>query len=175
MEPDYSWVSQARLLALIGAAVLLGAVIGFNREAENKPAGLRTHMLVAGAAALIAVIGRTVFFDAGGTAGDPNRPLQAVIMGVGFLGAGTILRRPEDFRVEGLTTAASLFFTAAIGLAAGFDLVPLAVGAAAIVTAVLALLPMLERRLIDQDDADHRGGPHDQTGRQNSGRRGKRS
>lgn len=147
-EFDYTWGAQARMLGLITLGALLGAAIGYNREAANKPAGLRTHMLVAGASATIAVVGRTVFLDAGGATGDPNRPLQAVIMGIGFLGAGTILRRADDFKVEGLTTAASLFFAAAIGVGTGFDLAPLAVGATVLVLLILVALRFIEERLL---------------------------
>lgn len=120
----------------------------------HKPAGLRTHMLVAGAAATIAVVGNVIFAAAGGDTGDPNRPLQAVIIGIGFLGAGIILRREDRHEVEGLTTAASLFVAAAIGVTTGFDFGPLAAGATVIVLVTLAGLRYFARRL-DADAGEH--------------------
>lgn len=135
------------MLGLVAIATVLGGLIGFDREAMAKPAGLRTHMLVAGAAATIVVVGDVVFDAVGGRTGDPNRPLQAVIVGIGFLGAGTIIRREQGRDVEGLTTAASLFFAAAIGVATGFDLAPLAAGATLIVLVTLAGLRYAAKRV----------------------------
>lgn len=146
---DYTWGGQLEMVGLVAIATVLGGVIGWEREARGRPAGLRTHMLVAGATATIAAIGRTVFFDAGGHMGDPNRALQAAIMGIGFLGAGTILQREASGRVEGLTTAASLFFTAAVGVGTGNGLVPLAVGATVIVVVVVGVVRLVERRLVE--------------------------
>lgn len=154
MDFDYGWGAQLHMVGLVGIATALGGLVGFNREATNRPAGLRTHMLVAGAAALIAATGRTVFLDAGGLTGDPNRPLQAVIMGIGFLGAGTIIRRQSDLEVQGLTTAASLFAVAAVGVAAGFDLAPLAAGVTLIVLFVLSGVRYFERRALHAEDED---------------------
>lgn len=145
MAFDYSWNSQLEAAGLVAIAALLGGVIGFDRESADKPAGLRTHMLVAGATGLIAAVGRTVFFDAGTQTGDPARALQAAIMGVGFIGAGTIITREADLRVEGLTTAGSLFFVAAIGVGTGFGLVPLAVAATLLVFVVLSTLRVVEQ------------------------------
>lgn len=151
MTYDMSWGSQLHLIGLVAVATLLGGVIGFDREAADKPAGLRTHMLVAGAAATIAAAGRTIFLDAGGGMGDPNRPLQAVVMGIGFLGAGTILRLPSERRIEGLTTAATLFFAAAIGVTVGFDLLPFALGAALVVLVVARGIGAIEKRMDRRD------------------------
>src|SRR6185369_13244518 len=107
----------AQFVALlhIALAMVLGGVLGIDREQRHKPAGLRTHMLVAGSAALLVTLGEVVIVQynrpelVAAVRADPLRILSAVITGVSFLGAGTIIRRhgAED-HVEGLTTAASL-------------------------------------------------------------------
>lgn len=111
---------QYEVLGLVLWAMALGGVIGIERERNDKPAGLRTHILVAGAAALVTSVGASLVTQAGGV-GDASRGLHAVITGIGFLGAGAILR-PRKGPVGGLTTAATVFYTAAVGgaVAAGF-------------------------------------------------------
>lgn len=98
-------------------AAALGAIIGFQREKARKPAGLRTIVLVCVGAALFTVASLYGF----GTAADPSRIAAGIVIGIGFLGAGTIFRRDEGV-VEGLTTAATIWGAAAIGLAAGAGL-----------------------------------------------------
>ncbi|MCM1544257.1 MAG: MgtC/SapB family protein [Ruminococcus sp.] len=99
-------------------AVLFSGVIGFEREHSHRPAGFRTHILVAVGATLVMMTGRYVFMEYQGlTSFDPTRLGAQVISGIGFLGAGTILR--EGFSVKGLTTAASLWAVSCIGLAIG--------------------------------------------------------
>jgi putative Mg2+ transporter-C (MgtC) family protein len=93
-------------------AAVLGGVIGYQRERAHRPAGLRTHMLISTGAALFTVISAFAF-----PASDPSRIAAGIVTGVGFLGAGTILHRTNA--VEGLTTAASIWAIAAIGMAAG--------------------------------------------------------
>ena len=122
----------------IGYVVLagaLGGLVGFEREAQHKPAGLRTHVLVAGAASLIVLLGRYAAVQGEGTA-DPTRALHGVVTGIGFIGAGVILRGGSH-QVKGLTTAASLFFVAAVG--AGVALEQLVLSTGATVFAVLVL------------------------------------
>jgi putative Mg2+ transporter-C (MgtC) family protein len=121
-------------LGAVGGALALGAVLGFERETADKPAGLRTHMLVAASAALIVSLGEVMIqrFAAEGADGasrlDPIRLLEAVITGVSFLGAGTILRSDRGKRVQGLTTAASLLLTAAMGASVALGQVGVALG-----------------------------------------------
>ena len=113
----------------LAASVILVLVIGWDRETRRHPAGLRTHLLVAlGACAF--TIGGVV--TAGGNT-DPMRIAAQVVTGVGFLGAGAIWKAPSERFVHGLTTAASLWIAAAIGLLAGVGAYPLAT-----VTAILA-------------------------------------
>lgn len=114
--------AQLLLLAHVVWAMALGAIVGAERERSDKPAGLRTHMLVAGAAALVTGVSLSLM-SAGGQ-GDPSRGLHAVMTGIGFLGAGAILRPKGDHAPTGLTTAATVFYTAAlgVGVAAGYGL-----------------------------------------------------
>jgi len=96
----------------LGAALLAGAVIGFDREIRDKPAGLRTLTLVS--------LGSAVFVLAaldGGTADSTSRVIQGIITGIGFLGAGTIIHGRDEHSVRGLTTAAAVWLAAAIGIA----------------------------------------------------------
>jgi len=117
--------AQYLIILEVVVAMVLGAIIGYDRELADKPAGLRTHMLVAGAAALFVGLGdlavskfHNQFADAT-VRSDPIRLFEAIITGVSFLGAGTIIRRSRNERVEGITTAASLFITAALGATIG--------------------------------------------------------
>ena len=101
----------------LGAAVLAGAIIGFDREIRNKPAGLRTMSLVAlGSCAFVIVTANATSDD------SPSRVIQGVITGVGFLGAGSIIRGRTEESVRGLTTAASIWLAAAVGVACGLAL-----------------------------------------------------
>ena len=115
-------------------AAALGAVIGYQRERAGKQAGLRTHILISSGAALIALVSIYGF----GSANDPARVAAGVVVGVGFLGAGVILHR-EGGIVAGLTTAATIWVMAGIGLAAGVGLYVVATVATAIVLGVLIM------------------------------------
>lgn len=144
---------QLQILACVALAMLLGAAIGFEREIEDKPAGLRTHMLVAGAAALLVALGDVVVrhFDVYlGTElvrSDPVRIVEAVITGVSFLGAGTIIRHRSKHQIEGLTTAASILFTAGVGVCVALSQAVLAVGVTALVLITLRGVGFAEQRL----------------------------
>jgi putative Mg2+ transporter-C (MgtC) family protein len=128
-------------LVIAGA---LAALLGWEREEARKPAGLRTHVLVGIAAALYTAIAELAVEDIGplgeGFQADPIRAVQAVAIGIGFLGSGvTFISRNGD-RVKGLTTAASIWATAAIGIAAGLGHYVLAVGATLLLLFVLRVL-----------------------------------
>ncbi len=131
------WEVLGRLIL----AVALGGVIGFERESVDKPAGFRTHILVCVGAALFALVSREGFFGSGA---DPSRVASSIVVGIGFLGAGTIWRTGGG--VQGLTTAASLWSVAAIGTATGIGYYSGAVGATVIVVGVLTLMKGIERR-----------------------------
>jgi putative Mg2+ transporter-C (MgtC) family protein len=125
----------------IAAAGVLGAVIGGERELEGKAAGLRTHMLVALGAALFVIAPR----EAGLGGSDISRIVQGVAAGIGFIGAGTILKLADRGEIKGLTTAASIWMTAAIGVAAGLGPLWVPVLSAACAWLILYVLARLER------------------------------
>jgi putative Mg2+ transporter-C (MgtC) family protein len=130
------------ILFRLGAAALAGSLIGFNRELRGKPAGLRTHALVSLGSALLVVILRG---EPGFGADAVSRVIQGVITGIGFLGAGVILHRPEG-RITGLTSAAMIWISAAFGVAAGLGRWFEMIAGLALVVLVL-LLELFERRL----------------------------
>jgi putative Mg2+ transporter-C (MgtC) family protein len=139
-------------------AIALCAIIGIEREFHGRPAGLRTHLLVGGGSALIMIIGASLLEAAQGSGGaivtlDVARLIAGVVAGIGFLGAGTIIRQGDW--VRGLTTAASVWFVAGIGIAAGLGLHVIAAGATAMGFVVLfafshveTWLPNLTRRVL---------------------------
>jgi putative Mg2+ transporter-C (MgtC) family protein len=124
------------VLLRVFAAVLFGAVVGIERERAGKPAGLRTHMIVSLGTAVV-VIGCQ---DAGMSLDGLSRVIQGMVTGIGFIGAGTILKLNEQREIQGLTTAAGLWMTAAIGVAAGLGIL----GVALIGTLVTVLVLVLE-------------------------------
>ena len=145
---------QFQILAYAALAMLLGGLVGLDREAARKPAGLRTHMLVSGAAALLVLLGQVMVrnYDAKLASlltSDPIRIIEAIITGVSFLGAGTIMRR-ESNQVEGLTTAASLLLAAAIGISVALSQWIVAVGLTLLVLLVLRFLGYLAGRFTEQ-------------------------
>jgi putative Mg2+ transporter-C (MgtC) family protein len=142
-------ISNYELLSRLLMAALLGSVIGFERERLNWAAGLRTHMLVCVGAALAMLVSAFGFTDAltqKNVVLDPSRIAAQVISGIGFLGAGSILLRGEVIR--GLTTAASLWSVAGVGLAVGGGMYTAAIGATVIMLVILAGIKPLERRFI---------------------------
>ena len=127
-------IPELSVLMRVIVAIILGGLVGWEREHEGKPAGVRTHMLVAGASALLTGLGEFIIGmygpeDAGIVMADPIRILNAIIVGVSFLVAGTIIQVEAKERVKHLTTAASILFVAAIGITAGLELYILAIGA----------------------------------------------
>ena len=129
-------------------AALLGGVVGFERERSGKVAGLRTHTLVSLGSALLGVISIKLFFtfpSVGGQQGFDYRLISNIMVGIGFIGAGTILRREN--RIEGTTTAASLWVVSAIGIASGFGFYQEAVATTVVVYVVLAGLWLVEKYL----------------------------
>jgi len=130
----FSNANQEMVIRIVIAA-FLGAVIGYERARAKKPAGIRTHLLVCMGAALFTVI--SIWGFAGNA--DPSRIAAGVVVGVGFLGAGTILRQERG--VAGLTTAATIWAVAAVGVAIGSGLYVVGAVAAAIVPLALRFLP----------------------------------
>jgi putative Mg2+ transporter-C (MgtC) family protein len=139
-------------LLRLGAAVVLGAIVGFERERQPRPAGLRTHMLVSVGAALAIIVSTYGFNDVAGESGvvlDPSRIAAQVVTGIGFIGAGTIIAHPD--KVRGLTTAASLWAVAGIGLAAGAGLYGPAIAATVLVMIILVPFKYVEDWLFHRD------------------------
>lgn len=131
-----------RVVIRLVMAALLGGVLGFERERHGKAAGLRTHMLVAlGAAVFVLVPQQMGVADA-----DLTRVLQGLIAGVGFLGAGSIIKGHEEKDIHGLTTAAGIWLTAAIGVAAGLGRGATAVLGSLLALVILTLIPRIVRR-----------------------------
>lgn len=120
-------------------AGVLGGLLGYERERKGKAAGLRTHMLVALGAALFVLIP----LQAGAAIEEMTRVLQGVVVGIGFLGAGAIIKVVEHEEATGLTTAAGIWLTAAIGIAAGMGQESLAILSTILALIILALLPQV--------------------------------
>ncbi|BBU55508.1 magnesium transporter MgtC [Mameliella alba] len=143
---DFAVVPAWSAFVRLCGAVVLGAAIGFEREWHHKPAGLRTHILVAVAACLFVLIGRELsaldFGGAGEQRNDPLRMIEAVTAGVAFLAAGVIFRSAD--KVHNITTGASMWLAGAVGLGCGAGRLTLAAMATVIVVIVLALLKWIE-------------------------------
>ena len=152
MELLDNWTLQLQVLGATAYAMLLGGAIGVEREMKNRPAGFRTHMLVAGAAAMLVGLVDLIALRYAGEAYrdlvriDPIRLIEAAVAAVGFIGAGTIFRSGPGNLVSGVTTAASLLMVSVIGIAAGVHAHLLAIGATVLTLAVLLLLGWFERR-----------------------------
>ena len=149
--PDAAGVTRITLRLLIAA--ILGGILGFEREHKGKAAGLRTHMLVALGAALFVLIPQ----QAGVSDADLTRVLQGLVVGIGFLGAGTIVKGTEEGEVKGLTTAAGIWLTAAIGVAAGMGREATAVLSTLLALAILYTVPKIARRFENRASQPGRG------------------
>ena len=132
----------AQVLIRLIVAIVLGYVVGIQREKAGKPAGVRTHMIVclATAVVVLACAGMGMSFDA------QSRVIQGIVTGIGFIGAGSILKLSEQRDIQGLTTAAGLWMTAAIGIACGVGTVGIALITAVLTVIVLALAGVIEDR-----------------------------
>jgi len=132
----------------VGSATLVGAVLGMNRELKGKPAGLRTNALVALGSALLVLAGVGIASGGGELqANVTSRVVQGVITGIGFLGGGVILRDTGGTQVHGITTAATIWLTAALGVLCGVGMWTLALLGAGITLVVLILGKPLEKFL----------------------------
>jgi putative Mg2+ transporter-C (MgtC) family protein len=136
---------MTRVTVRLVMAALLGGILGFEREHKGKAAGVRTHMLVALGAALFVLVPQM----SGSQADAMSRVIQGVVAGIGFLGAGTILKNDngDESHVKGLTTAAGLWMTAAIGVAAGLGREATAVLSTVLALAIFSVMPMIVRAL----------------------------
>ena len=139
---DLGDAAQAtRLVLRLTVAAVLGGLLGIEREHKGKAAGIRTHMLVAMGSALFVLVSQ----QSGVIAADMSRVIQGLIAGIGFLGAGTILKGQNEEKVQGLTTAAGIWMTAAIGMAAGLGLEVTATLSTLLALAIFAVVPWILR------------------------------
>ncbi|QNN22453.1 MgtC/SapB family protein [Planctomycetales bacterium ZRK34] len=149
------WLPQLQLIGQVVAAGVLGGLVGAEREWSKKPAGLRTHMLVAAGACLFMLLGETIVeqfaVESENTivSADPVRIMQAIIVGISFLGAGTIITNDHQQRIEGLTTAASVLLTTAVGIAVALDQWILAAGVSILTLIVLRLMSLANKEIHD--------------------------
>jgi len=160
--PDAGQATRVMLRLLLAA--LLGGLLGIEREQKGKAAGVRTHMLVAMGAALFVLVSQ----QSGMLSADLSRVVQGVVAGIGFLGAGTILKghvkgHSDEEQVKGLTTAAGIWLTAAIGVAAGMGREATAALSTLLALGILALVPRLVRMVEKPEpplkpDGDSHGG-----------------
>lgn len=132
-------LSTLDILARLLVAGILSAAIGFEREARKKPAGMRTNALVGLGTASVAIA--SVMISANGGIVDPSRLVSSILPGIGFIGAGTIMRAGAS--VHGLTTAAGIWIVASIGIAAGLGMYDLAIVATMLALVALIVLPRL--------------------------------
>jgi len=131
--PDRRQLAYVLIRAI--SAALLGGIVGLQRERAGKPAGLRTHMLVSLGTAVVVLAGT----GAGMSTDGLSRVIQGIVTGIGFVGAGAILKLNEQREIQGLTTAAGLWMTAAVGVACGVGALGLAVIGTILAVIVLAL------------------------------------
>lgn len=145
---------QLSVLLEILISIILGGIIGIERELAQKPAGMRTHMLVAGATTFLVAMGDALMDSYAISAykdyigADPFRIMGAIVVGLSFVGAGAIIQNTKEDRVEGLTTAASLLFVGSIGIGIGLEQYYLSVGSTILVLIVNRGLYYFEEWLI---------------------------
>jgi putative Mg2+ transporter-C (MgtC) family protein len=137
--PNAAQLTRISLRLLVAAA--LGGLLGYERELSGKSAGLRTHMLVAIGAALFVMIPH----QAGASSSELSRVMQGLIAGIGFLGAGSIVVGTKEAEARGLTTAAGIWVTAAIGVAAGLGRETTAVLSTVVALLILSVVPWIFR------------------------------
>jgi putative Mg2+ transporter-C (MgtC) family protein len=150
--PDLTQFTRVSVRLLV--AILLGAVLGYEREYRGTGAGLRTHMLVALGAALFVLVP----LQAGMQVEDLSRVLQGLISGIGFLGAGAIIKLSRDREIRGLTTAATIWVTAAIGVAVGMGREATAILSTLLTLCILGLSHRnTDSKKIPESDSDKSG------------------
>lgn len=150
--PDAGEAIRFSIRLILAAA--LGGLLGYERERAGKAAGLRTHMLVSLGAALFVLIPQ----QAGMSDADISRIIQGVVAGVGFLGAGAIVKGKRDEDIQGLTTAAGIWLTAAIGIAAGLGREASAILGAVLAFLILSTLAWVSHRMKNVPPENHDSG-----------------
>lgn len=138
-------MDELELVPRLVAAFIIGTVLGLERERRGKPAGLRTHVLVAVASAVLMALSELMRAGLPEAAGDPVRMAQGVLAGIGFIGAGTILRQEEQ--ITGITTAGTIWMAASLGLVAGAGFYILAAAGTLLAALAIIALGRLDRWL----------------------------
>ncbi|MBS9405236.1 MgtC/SapB family protein [Halomonas sp. TRM85114] len=140
------------MLTRLAVAVGLALLLGLERELRGKPAGLRSHMLVSLGAATFTILGMSIMYETAvgdpSARIDPTRVIEGIIGGIGFLGAGSIIRSGGS--ISGLTTGASIWLAGAVGVAAGLNNFPLAGMVTALALVIIVVLGSFERELINK-------------------------
>ena len=150
-------VPHWNIVLKVAFSIFLGGMIGLEREWAAKPAGFRTHMLIAGASTLFVILGNVMIQQFSETTipeslqTDPIRIMEAIITGISFLGAGTIVFRDKINTVEGLTTAASILFVSGIGIAVALDLFALSFILTVLVIVILLVIGRIQMWIEDKE------------------------
>ena len=147
-------------LAHVALAAVLGGVVGLEREAKDKPAGFRTNMIISSACALLIILGEIAVVNYLGhdtipkdlVETDPIRIIQAIVIGVGFIGAGSILKSPEDEKIMYLTTAATILLSASVGIAIALRTYVLGIGIVILVLIINRILNRVSKKMNDDKD-----------------------
>lgn len=148
--PD--WQHLERVIIRLIVAAFIGAMIGYQRQRAGKSAGFRTHILVALGTCLfiLACVGNGMSQD------SITRVIQGIVTGIGFLGAGAILKVSSEHHIHGLTSAAGIWMTAAIGVTVGLGMIGLAILAAIMTLIVLSVLRRFEPVVTDPPEEEHK-------------------
>jgi putative Mg2+ transporter-C (MgtC) family protein len=139
---EFNWNRELLILLNVGIAAVLTGLIGLEREVKDKPAGFRTNMIVGGSSALLLSLGQILVehYVQSGMENiiqpDPTRILEAIILGISFIGAGTILKASDENKVYNLTTAATVLFSAGIGIAVALEQYVLAITATLLILVI---------------------------------------
>lgn len=151
---------ELKILVHVILASLLGAIIGYEREKTDKPAGIKTNMIVAGSVSLLVSMGEsiTIHFQQLGLSEvmqtDPTRIIQAIIVGVSFIGAGTVMQVQKDYKVKYLTTAASILYSTGVGISVALQQYILAVGLTLFILIIYYPIKWIEDKFI-KSSGDH--------------------
>ena len=133
-------VEIARIVVRLGVAIVLGGILGVERAHVGKAAGMRTHMLVALGAAIVVLLPQLI----GMSSADSSRIIQGTLTGIGFIGGGVILKMSDQHQIVGITTAATIWLTATVGIVTGTGRLALAVVGAVLAFLILAIIGRIE-------------------------------
>lgn len=146
-------LNELSILLHVIVSVILCGIIGYERERGDKPAGIRTNMIVGGAVTLVVMLGEIIVYRYAEIGlgefinADPTRIIHAVIIGVSFIGAGTVLQIREEQKIKFLTTAATILFSTGIGIAVGLRQYILAVGVTLLIVFINSMVVYIDRKL----------------------------